>query len=385
MKIICRVVIFHIISIMPLLLSCSKQEKLLLSKDLSLYAFIISDNDLDEYTDYIEQDIVKGLKGCPVGSELFLYIDRYKKAPILKHLFLLNSGKVGVKIITRYEEQCSTIPSVFSDVFNTMIENSSGKRYGLIYWSHGSGWLPGIKVSDGGQKRTRAIGMDGINSMYMEDLDEVLQKSKKASFIVFDACYMGSVEVAYTLRNSTDYIIACSTEILGFGFPYRLMIPELIKGNKESLSCSIDIFQKYNNADNYGDGTISGMASLIDCSQMDELASVFKQIVKQGVDSIEIDQIQTFDYTFPHLYYDFGDYVYTISNNTFVLEQFNHTMKKTIINKMTTPAIFTQSGGKDQMININHYSGLSTYILGSILYDNAYKKTEWYKYCYGVK
>lgn len=60
-------------------LSCTKQDIMSFNKDLSLFAFVISDNDLDDYSEFIEQDMVKGLKGCLVGTELFLYLDRQKK------------------------------------------------------------------------------------------------------------------------------------------------------------------------------------------------------------------------------------------------------------------------------------------------------------------
>lgn len=363
-------------------IACDKQESLSLSRDLSLFAFIIADNDLDDHSEYIEHDLVNGLKGCPVGTELFLYLDRQNKQPLLRHFFLLESGKVGVNTVAEYDEQCSTSPEVFNNVLNTMISKSSGQRYGLIYWSHGNGWMPGFTYTNA-TSNTRAIGADGAYSMNVEDFDECLSRIKKPVFVVLDACYMGAVEVAYALRNSTDYLIASSAETLGVGFPYHLMIPDFVKASKESLSHSLDVYLDYCYTDYYGDGTISGMASLIDCNQMDGLASALRQIVKQ-VDStnVKTDSIQVFEYSFPHLYYDLSDYVHSITSNSSLLAQFDQRMNLVVLKRVSTPSVYTQSGGKDSTIAIKHFSGLSTYIPETSFYDLAYEQTEWYKYCY---
>ncbi len=378
---------FKIISfciIYLVIISCSKQDRIVINGELSLFAFIISDNNLDDHTDYIEKDIVKGLKGCPVGTELFLYIDRENEKPTLRHMFLLESGQVGVKITAEYDEQCSTSPQVFREILNTMISESPGKRYGLIYWSHGSGWLPGFSPGNASLTSTRALGADGVYSMDIDNLDNVLSDVGAPLYMVLDACFMGSVEVVYALRNSSDYLIASSAETLGAGFPYHLMLPELIKGNTESFKHAMDIYLDYCYTDYYGDGTISGMASLIDCSQVESLASAYKSVLEHSKDIIDKDSIQAFDCSYPHLYYDLDNYVHSITDDSISLDLFEKQLEKTVVHKVSTPSVFTQTGGRDSMLAIKSYSGLSTYIPGSSpVYDYAYMQTEWYKDCYG--
>lgn len=370
------------LSILALVLSCKKLETVTMSKDLSICAFILADNDLDDHARYIENDLVSGLRACPVGTELFLYVDRMNWEPTLRHMFVIESGQVAVKTLSEYTGQCSTSPQVFVQVLSSMLNAASGQRYGLIFWSHGNGWLPGLNYYS--SVTTRAIGADGIYSMDIEDFENTLSDTKKPSYVVFDACYMGAVEVAYSLRNSSDYIIASSSETLGVFFPYHLMLPELVKGNQESLAHSLDIYLDYCYTDYYGDGTISGMASLIDCSQVEMLASVYKNLLEHSKDSIVKDGIQVFDCSYPHLYYDLDDYVHAITDDSLSLALFDDQLSKTVVHKVTTPSVFTQTGGRDSMLTINHYSGLSTYIPGtSPMYDYAYKQTEWYRDCYG--
>lgn len=375
---------YIMVSLFLFCMGCRNEEYNSSIIDISFFSFIVSDNDLDDHTDYIEKDFVKGLKGCPIGTELFLYIDRQKERPSLRHLFLLESGQVGVKTIAEYDEQCSTSPQVFRKVLNTMISKSSGRRYGLIYWSHGSGWLPGFSPDNASLTSTRALGADGIYSMDIDNLYDVLSDAGAPLFMVLDACFMGSVEVAYALRNSTDYLIASSTETLGAGFPYHLMLPELVKGNTESFKHALDIYLDYCYTDYYGDGTISGMASLIDCSQVESLASAYKSVLEHSKGNINRNGIQAFDCSYPHIYYDLDDYVHSITDDSISLALFAKQLEKTVVHKVSTPSVFTQTGGRDSMLAIKSYSGLSTYIPGSSPgYDYAYMQTVWYKDCYG--
>lgn len=39
-------------------------------------------------------------------------------------------------------------------------------------------------------------------------------------YILFDDCYMSSLEAAYDLRHVTRHLIACPTEIMAYGMPY---------------------------------------------------------------------------------------------------------------------------------------------------------------------
>ena len=63
--------------------------------------------------------------------------------------------------------------------------------------------------------------------MDLPDLAEVLSPYR-FDYILFDACFMGSVEVLYELRHSARYFIASPAEILADGFPYHLILPYLI-------------------------------------------------------------------------------------------------------------------------------------------------------------
>ena len=371
---------------LPILFSfgCDDSNNLSIRKDLSLFAFIVSDNNLDNLSPYVEYDLVIGLKGCPVGTEMFLYLDRLDTCPTLRHFFKMESGEIAVKTITNYPEQCSTSKEVFQAILQDMLSHSSGQKYGLIYWSHGNGWLPAFK---GFTTIKRSLGEDSGIRMDVEDMADVITDLKKADFIMLDACFMGGVETAYALREATNYLVSSPSEILGIGFPYTQMVPLMMEGTVSSYSNALTKYLEfaYSNSSDSLDAP-SALASLTVCSELDALASSFRQIAIQRDTStvINTDSIQPYDCYYRHVYYDFGQYVSSIATNRVDYDAFARQLDKAIISKISTPTIFTQTSGRDSLLKIRASSGLSTYIPfgGNLYYDRAYKQTAWYKACY---
>lgn len=64
-------------------------------------------------------------------------------------------------------------------------------------------------------------------------------------YILFDDCYMASVEVAYDLKEVTDYLIASPCEIMAYGMPYAEIGPHLLgKVDYESICDAFYEFYK---------------------------------------------------------------------------------------------------------------------------------------------
>ena len=66
---------------------------------------------------------------------------------------------------------------------------------------------------------------------YQTELKELVRGIPyKLSYLIFDACYMGGVEVAYELRDRCRWIGFSQTEILAYGMVYSEMISQLLEG-----------------------------------------------------------------------------------------------------------------------------------------------------------
>lgn len=114
------------------------------------------------------------------------------------------------QVIATYESRNSVDVSNMKEVVNTAFSEYPAQSYGLVLWSHGEGWL------EYQNPKTRWWGQDTGGKDYrmnLSDLNDVLRNTPHLNFLLFDACFMQSVEVVYELKAHADYIIGSPTEI----------------------------------------------------------------------------------------------------------------------------------------------------------------------------
>lgn len=100
-------------------------------------------------------------------------------------------------------------PETLSNFIQWGIENLPAKRYGLIFWDHGSG----VPIGFGYDELHEPRYMD-LTAM-SKGLEDGL-KGQKLSFIGFDTCLMAAVETASVCARFTDTLVA-SEELEPFG------------------------------------------------------------------------------------------------------------------------------------------------------------------------
>ena len=131
------------------------------------------------------------------------------------------------------------------DVFRTAFSNYPAKSYGIVFvltrwWLHYQNPQP----AGGGQ--------DTLIISNILDGNEALSVAPHFDFMLFDACYMQSVEVIYQLRDRTDYFIGSPTEIPGPGAPYEAVVPALFSQDKPEINIAESYYtayaEKYNTA-----------------------------------------------------------------------------------------------------------------------------------------
>ena len=65
----------------------------------------------------------------------------------------------------------------------------------------------------------------GTDYMELSELADILSACPHLDFLLFDACFMSSVETAYELRRYTDFYVGSPTENPGPGAPYDIIMP----------------------------------------------------------------------------------------------------------------------------------------------------------------
>lgn len=203
----------------------------------------------------------------------------------------------------------ATDPEVMAQVFRDMQTAAPSQSYGLIFGSHASGWMPASATV------SRAFGDDDGYSINIPELRDVLTNSFASGnldFILLDACMMGSVEVAYELRNVADYCIASVMETSASGFPYHRMFHYL-------SDTDVD-YQRICTAftDYYQGGW--GTCAAIDCSRLDNLAdAVAGELQNHAADISTLDYQNIQQYgasSYRNFSFDIGDFFRQLNGGT---------------------------------------------------------------------
>lgn len=276
------------------------------------------------------------------------------------------------EVIAAYSTQNSVDVDIMKNIFTTAFSQYPADSYGVVFWSHGDGWLPYKNPS------TRWWGQDtssGDRRMNIPELNEALSIAPHFDFIVFDACYMQSVEVIYQLRDRADYFIGSPTEIPGPGAPYEAVVPALFSQNKPEINIANSYYTvyagKYNNGiGNSNQNWTGGVSiSVVKSSELPALATATRDVLQTATSiqqsrDIDITDILCYDPFREENYHDLMGLMQKVQENTQAFDYYEVAYKNAVIWKNTTENNYcTYSSGVGKMTSMDGFEGLSTYIL----------------------
>ena len=301
------------------------------------------------------------------------------------------NGRCLTDTLRRYSDRPFTSRQWLTSLFSEVMTLAPASRYGMVVGCHGLAWVPvqgqrNARKRLGSQERIdeednlykeERIDKEGepndlmhfevqgpvttrfIGGTYPEtqiettDLaDAMADAGFHTEYILFDACYMSSVEVAYELKDVTHYLIASPTEVLSYGFPYITMGKHLLgTPNYKSI---VDSFISFYSSYNLPYGTVA----VTDCTQLDALAAIAQQINAADAEQLVPNGVQIMDGYSPTLFYDLGHLMSLKDAGTVLTAAFAEQLEKTVPYKGHTDQYFTAL--KDAPVDIKHYSGLNT-------------------------
>lgn len=368
------------------IISCSKHNGLepIKDREKAVFIYMIGDNNLDYYAVSNLNEMEEALE---LDGSVYVYIDRAKNAkvkhPIMYKVVYDNSKLIKSQIEYVYPERNSADSSNFRLILNDVIAIANKRNEtlnGVILWSHGSAWLPkGNRLtSNRGQEDFRSFGLDeGESPSEGEEMDIIgLSKSLEGlhfDYLIFDACFMGSMEVVYELKDNFKYIIASPTEILASGLPYKEILPLLFK-DKIDYRKICDIFiEKYNRQK----GILkSASISLVETERLEGFARLIKDsFTKKSIDKALKKGVQ----------YELSNSMILFDIGTFIEEIEDPIQKKKVVDEFTriipyykhTKTFF----GK---LKLDGTKGISIFIPNKYIKTSSiefeyYKKTSWAK------
>lgn len=378
-----------ILAIMVLLAACDKTETVYPEGDRTVLLYLAGDNNLSDDGYNNLRSLCKGMKG--VAGRVVIYFDPAGSAPCL--MTIRGGDNPVIDTVAFYEEEDSADPAVLQRVIGEMKLRYPSDSYGLILWSHGMGWFPvgysfpgstSYRRADVPYIPTKYFGQDttlaeGRGDSYMEIADLAAALTGHFDFIMFDACFMASVEVLYELRDKADYFIASPAEIISDGFPYEAAAPYFWGGEEDLKQVCREYYNYYANHP-YGGSWQSGTLSLVKASELGALAQAAHQAVgsvgESGVGSVWRYPLLAFG--LPDVFYDLGDYVNVMGTEE-DKAAFREQLARTVVYKVATPKMFGEEVPSDR------YSGLSCYIPQSRWQDmnGFYSTLEWAQTVYG--
>ena len=318
------------------------------------------------------------------------------------------NGRCLTDTLRRYSDRPFTSRQWLTSLFSEVMTLAPASRYGMVVGCHGLAWVPvqgqrnarkklgsqeKIDEEDNLYKKER-IDKEGDDLMHFEvqgpvttrfiggtypetqiettDLaDAMADAGLHTEYILFDACYMSSVEVAYELKDVTHYLIASPTEVLSYGFPYITMGKHLL--GTPNYKGIVDSFISFYSSYNLPYGTVA----VTDCTQLDALAAIAQQINAAAAEQLVPNGVQIMDGYSPTLFYDLGHLMSLKDAGTVLTAAFAEQLDKTVPYKGHTGQYFTTL--KDAPVDIKHYSGLNT-SQGSLNHmADRLSETAWYK------
>lgn len=312
-----------------------------------------------------------------------------------------------------------TDPGFMKEILSYVKEKFPARKYGMIYSSHGFGWLPqGYYADTESFEKENALSAPSIHRQslpglpegarpYVEpevDPDIPLTKSvgqelflydgKKFSleidvrdlaesipmhmdYIFFDACLMGGIEVAYELKDVADFLVFSPAEIISEGFDYSKMCDRLFANYDLHAKLVAKDYYDYYQAQS---GTLqSATITMVRCVDLDKLAAVCQPLFEKYRDNINKltrTQVQTYSRINigKHWFYDMEDMLLKAGMTESEQAELEKVLKQVAPYRAATKYILG-------LLPVRKYSGFSMFLPpdGSDYLRNYYKTLAWNK------
>ena len=384
-----------------------------------LLLYSLGFNSLSSYLADDIKDLASGDLPKPGRTENVVLVyshqpQRYGKydTPTSPVLFRLSKRDTTVMMDTLvvYEEgTVSASKSQLNNVLTFVKDKFPAKSYGMVFSSHATGYLPAgyylnPESGSGSELLWKRMRKDGLTAVpYIEEeRDESMPMVKsigqdqvgipgeyisyeielndfadaipmKLDYILFDACLMGGIEVAYELAGKAGMVGFSQTEVLAEGFCYGTLTQRLFMDEGPDLkgACE-DYFNQYDTQNGvYRSATIS----LIDCDKLEPLAEVCRKLFdkyRENIQSLNYSKVQIFYRSNRHWFYDLES---ILANAGISMEEMNEleaALDQCVAYKAHTPRFMDS-------FDIITFSGFSMYLPshGGRQLDGFYRTLKW--------
>lgn len=364
----------------------------------TVLVYMAADNSLSSGRDFAQIDLDEILEGASsVDTEhnnLIVYIDRCKSEyPELIRLCRNTDHKMVMDTLRTYEYSRNSVGvEEMKEVYAQVFSDFPAESYGLVLWSHGEGWLPYDSAN------TRWFGQDNNNYMNISDLRKAMKTLPHLDFLLFDACFMQSIEVAYELRDCADYFLGSPTEIPGPGAPYDKVVPAFFSNAENTEAWVKNIASAYYTpyAEIYTDAkptendpwTGGVSIGVLKSSELEHLADATRHLLTTPGYVTSVSSIETDDFIYygrggrRNYYYDFENLMSSIAPESAEYMDWKQAFDAAMVYFRTTAKNYSMSEYQYSpyygLFSMEGSCGVSAYIPGkSKKLDEYYRSYQW--------
>ena len=249
----------------------------------------------------------------------------------------------SLQCLCNYGNVNSISPTFIGKILYDVVKNYPAKEMGVIFWSHGTGWLP--------TGNTRSFGDDNGEAIDITVLSQCIPQ--KFEYIIFDACYMGGVEVLADLYEKCNYYVSSPESVPSNGIIDAQSLHVILQ-NELLEKRLIEISRLFSNKTNH-----QVSISVIKTFSFPQIVKAINESKSKFCD-IDINDIYIYKFRENRIFYDFRSVLEKLVND------------KTLINEFI---IYSNS----QLGSDTNKSGFSVFIpeLRNINYHSYYSETTW--------
>lgn len=310
-------------------------------------------------------------KGYTGNGRLLVYHAPYNKDPLM-----LEIRKGRIDTLKTYDRGLMSVDAArMRQVFADVKALAPADDYGLILWSHGTGW-----IHDGiaGDTRQRSFGEEHGRKMNTSTLASVIEEAPlEFGFLYFDCCYMMSIESLYELRRTVPLIAGSATELPSPGMPYDLNLSRFFATPEaDVIGAATNTYETY---DSYTGQDRTCTMSVVRTDGISRLAEISRTIFEECGGGMPDGYVpQRFSYTSVSSckYFDFKDYMHELcrsAGRSDLVEAFDAAFDGVVLYSAATPKLWNA-------VDLDRHNGISTYILRDATSANTgnYNLLEWY-------
>ena len=246
----------------------------------TLICYVCGDNNLSsDAKENITSLILQGSKEIGKDNMIVVVVDNKKTNPTLLHV---RNGEY-TKSEPYETDFYMTDPEKMRQILEYIMSECKANSYALLLWGHSTGWM--MERDTIAYANTRSYGWDEtgetdsgiykwINYTAMGKVFS--QLPAKFDVIIGDVCLLQCVEIAYELRNYTNYIVGAPSEVPGYGLPYDSVIKYMFGSSEEDYKVLANAI--YNNTK----GSYQVPTSVVKTSALEDLRQATLSLVKSG-------------------------------------------------------------------------------------------------------